>query len=111
MASPLPHDGPQCVPIPVRAVFGSVTKNWRVEFSGPLTERLLDVSNWFIRHNRRIYVPGFARAIGSVVQGPSAHLGFTGPGSLVDYFATPPDLLSAIGAPVLPFANFPLEVF
>jgi len=97
-------------PVPILAVLNIGASRWSLKFDQNLQVLPVSASNLNLRHNR------FKRALFNIqIAGPfvtGTHLqgSPTGPGSLIDYFATPQQIFNAGGLPAAPFANFPVTV-
>lgn len=81
-----------------------------VHYDQQLRVQRQDAFNWAIKHNNRVLVPS-----NILIAGPNVIAGITiaGPtsgGSLISYFAAPPQVFSLGGLPAAPFADFPLTV-
>jgi hypothetical protein len=97
-------------PVPILAVLNLGAGRWSLKFDQPLQVRTVSASNLNLRHNR------FKRALFNIqITGPFVTGTFftgspTGPGSLIDYFATPEQIFNAGGVPAAPFADYPVQV-
>ncbi len=97
-------------PVPLAAVWSALPQQVAVTFDQPLVAGAIAPANWSARHANQLY-DGIAPA---AVAGAVATVRMNAVGAqiapdIVNYLATPPDVVSAgTGETVRPFAAFPI---
>lgn len=107
--SPLP-ESPNGKPILLSATYVISTAKLSVHYDRPLIHLTQSPSNWALRHFSQALIPFNMAIVGSNVVADIFLGGFAPPGSLITYYATPPQVWAIGGSPADPFVNYPLTV-
>jgi hypothetical protein len=97
-------------PVPILAVLNIGASRWSLKFDQALEVRTVSSTNLFLRHNSRKRALFNIQVAGQFVTGTHIQGAPTSAGSLLDYFATPEQIVGATGLPAAPFADFPVTV-
>ena len=107
LLSPEPPPPP---PVPILAVLNIGASRWSLKFDQDLQVLPVSASNLFLRHNSRKRALFNLQVAGQFVTGTHIQGAPTSAGSLIDYFATPEQIVGATGLPAAPFADYPVQV-
>lgn len=100
---------PHSPPTPHLANYSAPTATLTVLWSTALKASPLSPLNWSMRFNNSAWTFSAASAHGKYTTATGAMIGALDPGpNVCNYAAAPADVLSSVGLPAPPFANFPI---
>ena len=95
-------------PVPLAAYWDQEHQILQIVFDRWLQTAPLAASNWGMSFDGDLYYATEALAAAESVYCPMTATGSPGGPAGVDYLATPPDVISALGTPAAAFSGFPL---
>ena len=95
-------------PVPLGAYWDQEHKILQIGFDRWLQTATLAASNWSMSFEGDLYYATEASSAGESVYCPMVTDCNPGGPDGVDYLATPPDVISALGTPAAAFSGFPL---
>lgn len=96
--------------MPIAATLAFATGVWSVTFDKILTAGALAAGSWTFRASDSNFAADTAVAAGNTVSGASTEGSENAGADVVNYAATPADVLSLTGLPAAAFTDFPLTV-
>jgi len=95
-------------PVPIGAIWDPSLQILQVGFDRVLQPATLAASNWSMSFDGDLYYATEASSAGESVYCPMETTGSPGGPAGVDYLATPPDVISALGTPAAAFSGYPI---